>query len=183
MAAFAAGPILYRNFQMPRAAPVDAKQAANGLVGIEQSIEVDHSVAFPLLIAALPEVNQFPLPGAAAVTTAQPDKPTILLPEAKNSELVTKATTPGRPGTQPRAILLNSEQTETGPKFRAPAACLPHRYALAKRTQKEHAPAPSVTRGGTTPLAEMFRELHTASPISKERTPSQSTLRDAFNCL
>ena len=180
MAEFAAEPMPYRNFQVRGAAPVDAKQAANGLVGIEQSIEVDHSVAFPLLIAALPEVTQFLLPDAAAVTTAQPDKPTALLPEGKNTELVTDATTPERPGAQPQAILLSPRQTEIGPKLTTPAARLPHRYAPAQRTQKEHTPT---TRGSTTPLAEMFRELQTASPISKERTQSHSRLRDAFNCL
>jgi hypothetical protein len=183
MAAFAAGPMPYRNFSALRAAPVDAKQSVNGLVGIEQSIEVGQSVAFPLLIAALPEVIQFPLPDAAAPATDQPDKPTALLPEAKNTELATEATTPERPGTQPRATFPSSEQTKIGPTLTAPAARFPHRDAPAKRTQKEHTPASSGTHVGTTPLAEMFRELQTASRSPTERTQSQSRLRNVFNCL
>lgn len=183
MAAFAADPMLYRNFSVPRAAPVDPKQTANGLVGVEQSAGVDYSIAFPLLIAALPEIIQFPLPDAAAVTTTQPDQPTALLPETKITELATEATTPERPVEQPRAVVLGSEQTEIGPKLLASAASLPYRHAPAKRMPKGRAPAPSVISGGTTPLAEMFRGLHTASRSPKEHAQSQSRLRNVFNCL
>jgi hypothetical protein len=185
MATFPASAIPYRKFVASPAAPVEVEQAENHVVATMQSLEVEHAVAFPLLVAALGEAVQSPGAQCPAPREAPVDKPHAPAPAPKKAEaMMTEVRAPERPLAQPPEMVIASEQSGTRPLSTAPTSLdLPRRHALATRTLKRHMPTALITANHTTSLAAMFRRLRAANPSSKELAEARSSLQDMLSRL
>jgi hypothetical protein len=175
MAAFAASPMPYRNFAATAIPPARADQAINHAAAAKPLVEARPAAAFPLLIAALPEVIQFPMPHPPAVEDTAPAKP--LTPAPKSKEALPSL------GMRASEMSPAPRQIETLEVLSPAAISLPVSQASVVRKPKPHTAAPPQGNNGPTPLAAMFHILQAGSPPRQERTAPQSKLQNMFRRL
>jgi hypothetical protein len=179
MAAFAAPPMAYHNFPPAPAASTNAAPEAKHALGTVL-VEAENLTAFPLLVAALPCILQFPIPLAPNPGHAAPETSSWRGPRPKTTPIATGAraleAAPYRPMVQPADISGVGERTTGVMRSTVPVSV--HRtfqHPPASATPQRH--------GHTTPLATMFRALHTASPSREEPTEPKFGLQNLFRHL
>jgi hypothetical protein len=186
MDTFAASPMPYRHFPSASDSPGDAGRSAKPPVTNTQHNEIKYGVAFPLLMAALPDLDQLALPDLPTKDDTWLEKAPALLrpkysppttraralevpqenPTATNSSIVFSRVPPA---IVPRATHATSSVL---PLLRDPANQSPH--------QQMKPPAAS---GPITPLAAMFRALHPVRLSADERPEDKAPLRNLFTLL
>jgi hypothetical protein len=172
MATFAASGIPYRTFAATLTAPVQAEHEINNAGPTEPLAQASRANAFPLLMAALPEVTQFPMPHPFVALDIAPAARTTPSPRAKEPSPNT--------GTTPPAPKQNDTLSEAQPLavFRLPASKKAVTHKLNRHT--------SVPNGGgdrTTPLAAVFRTLQVESPARQDRSVPHSQLQNILRRL
>jgi hypothetical protein len=176
MAAFAASPMRYFT---PAPTPPGNARAAGGETSGSRQVSSDHTAAFPLLIAALPGINEAPMP----VPPIGTDTGSGRLPlEAKKAELLTRrARALDRPAAQP-SKMMSSRQVEKAPNVAAVFG-LPVRHSTSTPTTSRPAPGPCVSNIRPTPIARMFYALTASDPSPEAPAESRSGLQDLFSRL
>jgi hypothetical protein len=174
MAAFAASPMPYRTFGAGPVAPARAEPAINRIAAAKPLDEAGRAAAFPLLVAALPEVTQFPMPDPPPAEVTAPAKPLAPVPRSHEA--------PPTFGTSAPEMSPITKQTDTLELPSRAAFNVPVSQASVIRKPKQHTVSPPAN-SGQTPLAAMFHILQAASPPLQERTALQSELRNMFGRL
>jgi hypothetical protein len=174
MAAFAASPMPYRAFGTGAVAPAPAERSINRIAAAEPLNDAGQAAAFPLLVAALPEVTQFSMPHPPPVEVTESAKP--LAPGPKSQEA------PQTLGMSAPEMSVIAQQTDTFELPSRPAFNVPVSQASVRRKPKQHTVSPPVN-SVQTPLATMFHILQAASPPRQERTALQSELQSMFRRL
>lgn len=183
MAEFAASPMHYRNSMASTAA--DIAQMTDQTVPAERPVEAASAATFPLLMAALPGIFEFPtryLPAAMGVEVEKPLAPAL---EPRKTELTTAGTRAlDRPRERPPEMARDLGRLRIVTKSSQPVSLdLPlHQSPAATHTLKQHSPFPPMV-SSRVPLTTLFGVLHDASPSREEQTEAQSGLQTMFNRL
>lgn len=178
LAAFGAPEMAYRSFSHETLPVADPAQTPT------------RSVEFPLLLAALPEIEQCSIPQASAPQAlpheVQPPKaPELVKTEVAKIELQAPASEPNRNNSRGDV----SQKTESARPAPRPVSSLAA-TTLAQRRPVPHAlkqqavvPSSGSPPRPRTTLGTVFRSLRAASPTQERRTAAQSGLQDMFNLL
>jgi hypothetical protein len=173
MAAFTASPMPYYNFTAS-AAPSSTARVSGSDVAPAHPVRSASASAFPLLLAALPEIGQasMPIPPPGANTVSGNSAITSF--EATKVQSTTRPVL-DRPLTQPGNIVSN--KTYNG------GSGLPVRYAQAAKPASQPVPVQRDAASGSTPIATMFHALHTASPPHHGSTETKTELQEILSRL
>jgi hypothetical protein len=163
MAAFAESRVPRGNFP---AVP----SAASAIPADEAAVRTSRAAAFPLLMAALPEIGQFALP----------DKPDT--GSAKSGVPVVERSPTRRPRTLDRPMAQPPEPTPRPPNLSAVFG-VPLRHVPAAHTPPEPARGWRPAGSSTTPIAAMFHALHAASPSPDAPAETKTGLQAILNRL
>jgi len=179
MATFTATPMPYHSFANTPAAPVGLDQAALP------------SGDFPLLVAALPEVTEFPMPHSADRTIGREhpgNRPaaTPMQTETKGPAAHQPAMAPASFKVQTFAAIPTPEQAGLATRPTVPLA-VNTRFpqSMAPVVPKQHAVAPLLadTHTQRTPMSAVFRTLLAVGSSHEKRTELPSGLQNLFNLL
>jgi hypothetical protein len=186
MAAFAASPMAYHNFALS-APPLGTEQAIYAGASPHQSRGSEFAAAFPLLLAALPELAQAAVPDTLVRQDAAPLRP---LPAAPNKPVEVNMRTPEwartaeRRVAQPPSSSFRAEQTDIGSRSRQSPSFQPSLgNASTVRTPSQDVSIPPPSSGGEPPMATVFRILNTTNSPFRERTEIQPGMKDIFSRL
>jgi hypothetical protein len=188
MAALSASPTPYRNFPDMTASPAGKDQSSR------------RAADFPLLLSALPEVAQFPIPSAPSGRTLAPrdveSPPAAKHPPVPQHEpveaMVARARTrapeiPSETRTvQPRTVPQPHENTGPSAGFAAPPpANPPFRRSVSPMSPRQHATTRPLADANepSTPLAVVFRILRSGEAHVGGRNEIQTELLNVFRHL
>jgi hypothetical protein len=173
MAAFAASPMPYYNFKVSEARSSAAPVSGAG-VAPANPVRSEHAVAFPLLLAALPEFGEasmpFPPSGADTVTAKPPISPSA----SGKTELTTRIAL-DRPVTRPSNVVSDKKHNV--------ASALPARPAQAAKPASQPAPDQRNAKTGSTPIAAMFHALNGSGPPHHGSSETGTGLQDILSRL
>jgi hypothetical protein len=176
MAAFAVSPMRYFT---PAPTPPGNARATGAETSGSRQVSSDQTAAFPLLIAALPGINEALMPVPPVGTDTGSGKLPL---EAKKVELPTRrARALDRPVAQPPKMM-SSRQVEKAPNVSSVFG-LPVRHSTSTQMASQPAPGPCVSNIRPTPIARMFHALSAADASHDEPAEIGSGLQDLFSRL
>ncbi len=182
MAAFAALPMRYNNFATTPAVTGNPKRVSDNETASGNAARPVGTVAFPLLLAALPEISQSQIPSPPSVTNAA--SPMSRAPVAEAKKIGSRSL--DRFVAQPSEVVSAPQQPRPAAKPVSSPGLSP-RHTLSTQTISAPVPVPTTVqaaaKGRTTPIAAMFHALHAETPAPADAAGTKTGLQDIFSRL